>query len=134
MGALTISQIASAAAVNVQTVRYYERRGLVPKPPRSGSGYRQYSPETVSRLRFIRHAQELGFSLAEIQELLALRVRPGAACETVARRTRQKLELVSEKIAHLQRLKEVLDRFSTACDSRATTEDCPVLYALEDHT
>lgn len=133
MKTLTIGKVATAAAVNIQTVRYYERRGLVPVPRRTPSGYREYGEDAVTRLRFIKHAQELGFSLEEIRELLALRVRPGAACQTVANRTRHKLELVSAKIAHLQRLKSVLDRLAAACDSRATTEDCPVLHALEDH-
>src|SRR6266581_4859338 len=77
---LTIGQVATAADVNVQTIRYYERRGLVPTPRRTASGYRQYTDDAVARLRFIKHAQELGFSLQEIQELLGLRVRHAAAC------------------------------------------------------
>jgi|SRR5579859_2109094 len=129
---LRIGEVASAVSVNIQTVRYYERRGLMPTPSRSRSGYRQYPPDTVHRLRFIRRAQELGFSLAEIQELLALRVRHGTACEAVVRKTRAKIELVSSKIVQLRRLKHTLDRLAAACDSRTPTEDCPVLRALED--
>ncbi|HKV71914.1 MAG TPA: MerR family transcriptional regulator [Gemmatimonadales bacterium] len=132
MDTLTIGQVASAAHVNIQTVRYYERRGLVPTPPRSRSGYRQYAPEALTRLRFIRHAQDLGFSLEEVRELLALRVRPGAACGTVVRKTRQKLDVVSAKIGQLRRLKGVLEHLVEACDSRSRTDDCPVLHALED--
>src|SRR2546425_2915207 len=81
--ALTIGQVADAADVNIQTIRYYERRGLFPTPRRTPAGYRQYADDAVARLRFIKHAQELGFSLQEIQELLGLRVRHGAACDAV---------------------------------------------------
>src|SRR2546422_7048239 len=82
---LTMGQVARAADVNIQTIRYYERRGLFPTPRRTPAGYRQYAGDAVARLRFIKHAQELGFSLKEIQELLGLRVRHGAACDAVER-------------------------------------------------
>ena len=83
MTTLTIGQVAAAAGVNIQTIRYYERRGLLATPRRTASGYRQYTGDAVNRIRFIKHAQELGFSLKEIQELLALRVRHAAACNPV---------------------------------------------------
>src|SRR3989454_12380279 len=102
--ALTIGQVANAADVNIQTIRYYERRGLFPTPRRAPAGYRQYAGEAVARLRFIKHAQELGFSLQEIQELLALRVRHGAACDVVEQKTRQKIEVVQQRIGDLQRV------------------------------
>src|SRR5881628_277189 len=103
--ALSTSQVARAAGVNIQTLRYYERRGLLVAPRRSDSGYRQYAEDAVGRLRFIKHAQELGFSLREIQELLGLRVRHGAACDAVERKTRQKIEVVQQKIRDLQRMR-----------------------------
>jgi Hg(II)-responsive transcriptional regulator len=131
--ALTIGQVASAADVNIQTIRYYERRGLFAAPRRTPAGYRQYAEEAVSRLRFIRHAQELGFSLKEIQDLLSLRVRHGAACDAVERKTRQKIALVEQKIRALQGLKRTLDRLAAACAARRPTDDCPILEALEDH-
>ncbi len=81
--AMTIGQVAAGAGVNIQTVRYYERRGLLPRAPRTASGYRQYDPDAVARLRFIKRAQDLGFSLQEIAELLELRVEHGAACAAV---------------------------------------------------
>jgi DNA-binding transcriptional MerR regulator len=87
----------------------------------------------VSRLRFIKHAQELGFSLNEIQDLLGLRVRRGAACDAVERKTRQKIALVEQKIRDLQRLRRTLDRLAAACAARTATDDCPILEALEDH-
>lgn len=88
---LSIGQVAAAGSVNVQTIRYYERRGLLLPVRRTKSRYRQYSQESVTRLRFIRHAQELGFALKEIEDLLALRVRAGASCDAVADRTRKKM-------------------------------------------
>src|SRR5574341_1089247 len=107
--ALSIGQVAAAGEVNVETIRYYERRGLFPASRRTPSGYRQYSEEAVSRLRFIKRAQELGFSLQEIQELLALRVRHAAACGAVERKTRQKIELVHRKIRDLERMAGTLE-------------------------
>src|SRR6184192_4040689 len=130
---LTIGQVAAAAAVNIQTIRYYERRGLFTAPRRTPSGYRQYAQDAVTRLRFIKHAQELGFSLEEIQELLALRVRHGAACDAVERKTRQKIEVVQHRIRNLQRMKRTLQHLATACTARRPTDDCPILEVLEDH-
>lgn len=131
--ALTIGQVAAAADVNIQTIRYYERRGLFAAPRRTPAGYRAYATEAVSRLRFIKHAQELGFSLKEIQDLLGLRVRQGAACDVVGRKIRRKIELVQERIGDLQRLKRTLERLAAACAARRPTDDCPILNALEDH-
>lgn len=131
--ALTIGQVASAADVHVQTIRYYERRGLFAAPRRTTSGYRQYTEEAVSRLRFIKHAQQLGFSLNEIQELLGLRVRHGAACDAVERKTRTKIEVVQQRIRDLQRMKRTLERLAAACAARRPTDDCPILEVLEDH-
>src|SRR5213594_2576732 len=110
-----------------------ERRGLVPTPRRTPSGYRQYAEDAVARLRFIKHAQELGFSLQEIQELLALRVRHGAACDAVERKARQKIEVVQQRIRDLQRMKRTLERLAAACTARRPTDDCPILEVLEDH-
>jgi Hg(II)-responsive transcriptional regulator len=130
---LTISKVATAADVNVQTIRYYERRGLVPPPRRTPSGYRQYTDDAVARLRFIKHAQELGFSLQEIQELLGLRVRHGAACHAVERKTKQKIDVVQQRIRDLQRMKRTLERLAAACAVRRPTAECPILEVLEDH-
>ncbi len=131
----TISQVATAADVNVQTIRYYERRGLFPIPRRTPAGYRQYTEDAVARLRFIKHAQDLGFSLQQIQELLGLRVRHGAACDTVERKTRQKIAVVQQRIRDLQRMKRTLEQLAAACTARRPTDDCPILEVLEhdDH-
>ena len=131
--ALSIGQVASAAIVNVPTIRYYERRGLFPAARRTPSGYRQYDETAIARLRFIRHAQELGFSLKEIKELLALRVRHGAASDAVERKTRQKIALVERRISDLHRIRRSLERLASACAERQATDECPILEALEDH-
>jgi len=128
---LTIGHVADAANVNVQTIRYYERRGLFPKPRRTAAGYRQYADDAVDRIRFIKHAQELGFSLDEIQELLQLRLRHGAACGTVERKTRAKIAVVEHKIRDLQRLRRTLEHLAAACAARQPTGDCPILASIE---
>jgi Hg(II)-responsive transcriptional regulator len=129
---LKIGQVATAAAVNIQTIRYYERRGLVPTPRRTPAGYRQYADDAVMRLRFIKHAQDLGFSLREIQDLLGLRVRRGAACDLVERKTRQKISVVQQRIRDLRRMQRTLERLAAACTARRPTDDCPILEVLED--
>ena len=130
--ALSIGQVATAADVNVQTIRYYERRGLFPTSRRTPAGYRQYADDAVVRLRFMKRAQELGFALKEIQELLALRVRHAAACDAVERKARAKIALVDGKIRELQRLKRTLEHLAAACEARRPTADCPILETLEE--
>jgi len=117
--------------VKVQTIRYYERRGLLPTPPRSASGYRKYSGEAIRRLRFIKQAQALGFSLREIEELLSLRMRPGTTCGDIRKRARQKVTAVNKKIAELQKICDALNKLSTACRGTGPTSECPILEALE---
>lgn len=128
---MTIGQVASNAGVNVQTIRYYERRGLISEPERTPSGYRQYPDDAVRRVGFIKRAQELGFSLNEISELLKLRVRSATACAAVERRTRSKIAVVEEKIADLRRMKHVLEQLVAACVTREHTGECPILEAME---
>jgi MerR family copper efflux transcriptional regulator len=130
--ALTIGQLADRAGVNIQTVRYYERRGLLLQPARTRAGYRQYPPEAADRLRFIKRAQELGFSLQEIGELLALSVKHASACAAVEARARDKIGLVNRKISELQRMKRTLQHLAAACQAREPTSDCPILEALEE--
>ena len=128
---LNIGKVADQSGVKVQTVRYYERCGLLPKPARSASGYRKYSDESVRRLRFIKQAQTLGFSLSEIKELLSLRMQPGATCGDIRKRARQKIGTVNVKIEELQRIKDALSKLATACQGKGPTSDCPILEALE---
>ncbi|WP_022834391.1 MerR family transcriptional regulator [Salisaeta longa] len=128
---LTTGDVAAQADVNVQTVRYYERRGLLPEPPRSAGGFRQYDASYVTRIRFIKRAQELGFTLEEIQELLALRATPTADRADVRAAAEAKRHEVQAKIRDLQRIAETLDHLITACKGHGSTDDCPILHALE---
>jgi Hg(II)-responsive transcriptional regulator len=130
----SIGQIATAAAVNVQTIRYYERRGLLLPSERSSSGYRQYDQDSLLRLRFITHAQALGFSLNEVEELLSLRVRHGSACQAVERRTRAKIDVIDRRLRELDRLRRTLKRLVGRCRARKRTSECPVLEALEEES
>jgi MerR family transcriptional regulator, copper efflux regulator len=129
---MTIGQVAAQASVHPETVRYYERRKLLPAPDRTQAGYRQYSPDAVARIRFIKRAQELGFSLKEIEELLALRVRHGAACHDVEDRARAKIRLVERKIRQLGDINDVLGQLVQACRKRKPTAECPILEALQE--
>ncbi len=132
--ALTIGKVAKAANVHVETLRYYERRGLVPKPPRSLSLYRRYPESTVRRVRFVRHAQALGFSLREIRELLSLRAAPKARCADVKRRADIKLREIEEKMRALQAMHRALKRLVSQCDGTLPASECPILESLNDES
>src|SRR6516225_4443730 len=99
---LTISRLAQLGGVNLETIRYYEREGLLPKPPRTEAGYRLFPSETARRLRFIKRAQELGFSLGEIRELLTLRMKPGTKREHIRSRAEAKITDIEQKIRTLE--------------------------------
>jgi MerR family transcriptional regulator, copper efflux regulator len=129
---LTIGRLAERAGVGVETIRFYERQGLIPEPRRTPSGYRQYPPGEASRLRFIRRAQELGFSLNEIRELLALRVDASSDCGRVRQRTEAKLESIDEKIRDLRRVKRALMELRDRCLEDVPTPECPILDAMGD--
>ncbi|HEY6419165.1 MAG TPA: heavy metal-responsive transcriptional regulator [Candidatus Binataceae bacterium] len=132
--ALTIGKVAKAANVHVETLRYYERRGLVPKPPRSLSLYRNYPENTVRRVRFVRHAQAIGFSLREIRELLSLRAAPKARCADVKRRADSKLRDIEEKIRALQAMHRALRRLVSQCDGTLPASQCPILESLDEES
>jgi DNA-binding transcriptional MerR regulator len=118
---MTIGQLAAAAAVGVETVRYYEREGILPKPVRSQSGYRQYTSDDLWRLNFIRRGKALGFSLREIAELLGLGEQRSVA--EVRRITEARLERVNEDLTNLQHRRDDLERLLATCDGGAD-EDC----------
>lgn len=130
MSTLSTGEIAEQAGVNIHTVRYYEERGLLPAVPRSAAGHRQFGDEHLAHIRFVRRAQELGFTLEEIRELLSLRADPEAG-EEVREKTEAKIEEVEEKIRDLQRIKEKLTELAEACQEHGDAEDCLVLHALE---
>ena len=132
MGTMTIGKLAKRAGVGVETIRFYERKGLIPEPPRRSSGYREYDDDTVTRVRFIRHAKELGFTLKEINGLLSLQLDPEKPCKDVNRRIETMLSDIDEKIQMLNRMKDALQRLSTQCGGERSVSDCPILEALED--
>ncbi|PQJ35958.1 hypothetical protein BSZ35_16325 [Salinibacter sp. 10B] len=131
---LTTGEVAERADVNVQTVRYYERRGLIPEPPRSSGGFRQYGPDHVDRIRFIKRAQELGFTLEEAHELLQLSVTAEADRADVRAVAQEKIDEVEEKIRALQRIRDTLGELVEACHGHGSTTECPILHALEEPT
>lgn len=110
MSGSTIARAAEAAGVGVETIRFYERRGLIAQPPKLVRGFRRYPAETVARVRFIRQAQELGFSLAEVQEFLDLEADPEAACGTVRTQAEKKLAEVERRLARLEAIRRVFSR------------------------
>ena len=131
MEQLTIGNLARHAHVNLETIRYYERLGLLPSPPRTQSGYRLFPDDAVRRLQFIRRAQQLGFALKEIRDLLGLRFRPGTRCADVRERAEAKIAEINEKIRSLQAMRKALVRLVGACSGRGPVSDCPILESLD---
>lgn len=133
MEILTISKTARKAGVGVETIRFYERKGLIEQPPKpQNGGYRAYSSEVVQKIRFIRHAQELGFSLKEIEELLNLRADPGSDCSAVRNRASEKLKEVENKIAKLRKIGGALEEVIASCPSQGALSVCSIIAAMED--
>jgi len=127
---LTISPLARQAGVGIDTVRYYERMGLLPEPPRRASGYRIYPADALQRLQFIRRAKNLGFSLEEIKELLELSSQSVTGVSAVKATAAAKLKNVEERIAELERMRDGLRQLVQACPGHGTPQDCPILAAL----
>lgn len=131
MKGLKVGEVARRAAVNLQTIHYYEREGLVPRPPRTASNYRMYTEDAVRRVRFIKRAQELGFALKEVKELLSLRATPGTRCAHVRQQAKVKLHDIDEKIGTLHAMRKALLRLIGECSGRGSITDCPILEALD---
>ncbi len=129
----TIGRLAEAARVGLQTVRFYERRGLLIQPRRDGNAYRRYTADHLTRLRFIRKAQNLGFSLKEIRTLLDMSAASGTTCADVKKKADRKVEEIAAKIEDLQGMKRSLEALSKACgvDRRAMMR-CRILECFED--
>lgn len=128
---LTIGQVASQTGLGVETVRFYERQGLIPEPSRRASGYRQYGEDTVDRLRFIRRAKDLGFTLAEIKSLLTLRVDETSTAADVKRQAEEKITDIDSRIRSLQKMRKTLKQLADSCHGAGPLSDCPILGALE---
>jgi DNA-binding transcriptional MerR regulator len=136
MGGFKVGEVARRAAVNLQTIYFYEREGLLPRPPRTASNYRMYSEDTVRRVRLIKRAQELGFALRDIKELLSLRATPGTRCAGIRQRAMAELRDIDEKIGTLQAMRNALTKLTGECAGRRPITACPILEALdsEDRT
>ena len=129
---MTIGALARAAGVGIDTVRFYEREGLLPAPTRRASGYREYLPASASRLRFIRRAKELGFSLDEIRELLALSADRERGVRGVRQRAETRLAEVERRLRELRRVQRGLKLLIDACPGHGPLDTCPILAALGD--
>jgi Cu(I)-responsive transcriptional regulator len=128
---MLITQTARQAGVNTQTLRYYERRGLLPRPPRRGSGYREYPADAVRIVRFIKRAQELGFSLDEIDQLVRLRGVPRGERHRVRAIAERKIDEIDRKIAQLHAMRDALDHLVQSC-RRGAAAACPIIDALNE--
>jgi MerR family copper efflux transcriptional regulator len=129
---LSIGAVARRAGVAIDTIRYYEREGLLPEPARRASGYRSYGEDAVARLRFIRRAKTLGFTLEEIRELLVLSADRRRGVKAVKRRAEQRLAAIAARIEELTRVRDGLRELVEACPGHGAPEQCPILRALGD--
>ncbi|MDH3390724.1 MAG: heavy metal-responsive transcriptional regulator [Desulfobulbaceae bacterium] len=134
MSGLTIGRLAKQVGLGIETVRFYERQGLIEPPPRTDSNYRIYPEEEVIRLRFIKKAKSLGFTLNEIKELLFIRHDPNATKADIKNRTMNKIEDVKQKISDLTRIKMALENLVSSCDGYGPLEECPILEALDSES
>ena len=128
---MRIGKVAAAAGVNIQTLRYYERRGLLPEPARSNSGYRAYDPDTVRLVRFIKRAQELGFTLREVEDLIELRQSPRRGAEVRALAA-AKVSDIEHRIQQLRAMRSALGGLVEACDCEGGAPTCPIIEALDE--
>ncbi len=129
---MTIGQLAKQAGVNLQTVRYYESLNLLPEPERSASGYRQYSSEYIEYIRFIKNAQEIGFTLDEVKKLVELRKDPKAHGSDVKKIIDQKIIEVEEKLNNYNTLMKQLKALNGSCSGEMDTESCPIIQSLKN--
>lgn len=131
MKALTRSQVAKCTGITLEAVRFYEREGMIPEPPRTEAGYRQYPEEVLPRIHFIKKAQSLGFSLPEIRELLCLRVDPQTTAADIRQRAEKKIVEIDGKIQSLQQMRTALVHITQTCHGSGPVSECPILEALE---
>ena len=131
MSGLKVGEVAKQTGVNPQTMHYYERRGLLSKPPWTDSNYRVYSEDAVRRVRFVKRAQGLGFTLKEIKELLSLRAAPRTRCAEVRKRAEAKIQDIDLKIRTLQAMRKALSKLIAECSGMGPVTQCPILEVLD---
>ena len=127
---LTIGAVAKRVGVAIDTIRYYEREGLLPEPQRRASGYRSYGDDAIAQLRFIRRAKNLGFTLEEIRELLSLSTDRQRGVKAVKQRAQQRLAAIDQRIAVLHKVRDGLAQLVDSCPGHGKPEECPILRAL----
>lgn len=132
MRVLKIGELAKRAKVGVETIRFYERQGLLLEPDRRPSGYRQYEESVVARLEFIRKSKDLGFTLAEIKDLLGLWFDAQTRCEHVRQRAERKIVDIEDKLQTLQNMKRSLRKMIRQCEARDAVEECPLWMGLAE--
>jgi Hg(II)-responsive transcriptional regulator len=134
MNTLKTGELAKRAGVNVETLRYYEREGFLPEPDRTESGYRLYPESEVQRVQFIKKAQELGFMLKEIKELLLIQQNPKQLAGDIKKLAKEKIELIEEKIQILHAMRQTLIELTDVCPGDETTVDsCPIIQCLNSN-
>ena len=131
---LRIGQLAQQAEVHIETLRFYERKGILKAGKRTEKGYRLYAGDDVSRVRFIKHAQKLGFSLREVTELLELKLDRKSKCVDVERRAEAKISEIDHKIQSLRKMRSALKTLTKACQGSIPSSECPILKAFESST
>ena len=131
MAQMTIGGLAKETSVGIETIRYYERRKLIEPVERRESGYRTYNATSAKKIRFIKNAQQLGFTLEEIGELMKLKVSAAGRCGAVKKRAESKLEEIDKKVAALNSMKKVLKGLVSHCREELPTDDCPILASME---
>jgi MerR family mercuric resistance operon transcriptional regulator len=124
----TISKVGKELGINIETIRFYERKGIIKQPIKPETGYRHYARDTVNRIRFIKRSQELGFTLDEIANLLSLNDKP---CSQVQKLAEQKFSVVKEKMADLQRLEKALNGLLVQCNNNEDDNRCPIIDSLQ---
>lgn len=129
---LRTGEVAARAGVNIQTLRYYERRGLLEVPERRASGYREYPTDAVRIIRFIKRAQGLGFTLTEVEELLRMRSDQTARCSEVRVAAQAKIDDIDRKLKSLRAMKRALGVLVSTCRNDASARECPILEALDE--
>ncbi len=133
MKRLTISQVAKGANVNVETIRYYEKLGLISKPPRTEAGYRQFPSEVIQRIKFIKRAQELGFTLLEVSKLLVVSDGGDYNCYDIQQFATKKLEEIEQKMRDLEKIKSILQDLSNKCPGQGSPiNKCPILEEFKE--
>lgn len=132
MKTMTIGQVAKISGVGIETIRFYERNGLLAKPARKESGYRQFTAESVDRLNFIQRGKQLGFTLSEIRELLSLEVKPGTTKRDIKVLAQAKLNDVEEKLKMLHQIQHTLKHLIGQCDGKGAVSQCPILESFRE--